>query len=84
MMNKDKRYRGVVKSFAKNKGFGFIIWEEGAREVFVHYSEIARAGQRNLERGEVVEFSVKETTQGWQAVHVIPLQPRGTDAYGKD
>ncbi len=83
-MNKDKRYRGVVKSFAKNKGYGFIIWEEGAREVFVHYSEIARAGQRNLERGETVEFSVKETTQGWQAVHVIPLQPRGTDAYGKD
>ena len=48
------------------------------------YSAIARAGQRNLERGEMVEFSVQETDQGWQAVHVIPLQPRRTDAYGKE
>lgn len=80
----DKRFRGTVKSFAKNKGYGFIVWEEGARDVFVHYSQIARAGQRNLERGELVEFSVTETPQGWQAVHVIPLQPRRSDAFGKD
>lgn len=72
-MDNETRYRGVVKSFAKNRGYGFIEWVEGAREVFVHYSEIARAGRRNLARGEVVEFSVRETPQGWQAVHVIPL-----------
>lgn len=78
------RYRGVVKSFAKNKGYGFIVWEEGAREVFVHYSAIARGGRRNLERGELVEFGVQESPQGWQAVHVIPLQPRRSDAYGKE
>jgi len=83
-MKKEKRYRGTVKSFAKNKGYGFIIWEEGKRELFVHYSAISRAGQRNLERGEAVEFSVEETPQGWHAVHVIPLQPRRTDAYGKE
>ena len=79
-----KRYRGTVKSFAKNKGYGFILWEEGNRELFVHYSSIARSGQRNLEQGEQVEFEVKETDKGWQAVHVIPLQPRRTDAYGKE
>lgn len=84
MKSTDKRYRGTVKSFAKNKGYGFIWWEEGARELFVHYSEIARAGRRNLERGELVEFAIQETPQGWQAVHVIPLQPRRSDAYGKE
>lgn len=68
------RYRGVVKSFAKNKGYGFIEWQEGKRQVFVHFSAIARSGQRNLERGDMVEFSVKETERGWQAVHVIPLK----------
>lgn len=78
------RFRGVVKSFAKNKGYGFIVWEEGAREIFVHFSAIARGGQRNLERGELVEFGVQETPQGWQAVHVIPLQPRHADAFGKE
>ena len=80
----EKRYRGTVKSFAKHKGYGFILWEEGQRELFVHYSQISRSGQRNLERGEPVEFAVKETPQGWQAVHVIPLQPRRNDAYGKE
>lgn len=84
MKDEKKRYRGVVKSFAKNKGYGFIVWAEGEREVFVHYSQVARAGQRNLERGETVEFGVKETPQGWQAVRVIPLQPRRTDAFGKE
>ena len=83
-MPREKRYRGVVKSFAKNKGYGFIVWEEGQREVFVHFSEIARAGRRNLEQGEVVEFSIKETPQGTQAARVIPMQPRRTDAYGKE
>lgn len=80
----DKRYRGVVKSFAKNKGYGFILWTEGGRDVFVHFSAIARAGRRNLEQGEEVEFGVEETSDGWKAVRVIPLQPRRTDAYGKE
>lgn len=83
-MAKEKRYKGVVKSFAKNKGYGFILWAEEERELFVHFSEIARSGRRNLEQGEVVEFSVKETPQGPQAAHVIPIQPRRTDAYGKE
>jgi len=80
----DKRYRGTVKSFAKNKGYGFILWQEEAKEVFVHYTAIARSGQRNLEPGELVEFGINETPQGLQAVHVIPLHPRRTDAYGKE
>jgi CspA family cold shock protein len=84
MKSENKRYRGIVKSFAKNKGYGFIVWQEGNRELFVHYSAIARAGRRNLEVGEQVEFGVKETDKGWQAVHVIPLQPRRTDAFGKE
>ena len=79
MADSDTRYRGVVKSFAKNKGYGFIFWQEGNREVFVHYSAIARAGERNLERGDVVEFGVKETERGWQAVRVIPLKTQGAD-----
>ncbi len=81
MADAETRYRGVVKSFAKNKGYGFIFWQEGNREVFVHYSAIARAGQRNLDRGDAVEFSVKETERGWQAVRVIPLKTPDGDMW---
>lgn len=76
-MNAEKRYRGYVKWFAKNKGFGFIACQEGGRDVFVHYSAIQRAGQRNLERDELVEFSIVETPEGLQAAHVIPLAAKG-------
>lgn len=76
------RYRGVVKWFAKNKGYGFITWREGGRDVFVHYSSIKRAGQRNLERGDLVEFSVRPTPQGWQATDVIPLESATKDVWG--
>jgi len=81
MSDAETRYRGVVKWFAKNKGYGFIEWREGKRDVFVHYTAIARAGQRNLERGEQVEFSVRETEQGWQADHVIPLQAESSEGW---
>ncbi|MBI4673527.1 MAG: cold shock domain-containing protein [Chloroflexi bacterium] len=81
MNEPEARYRGVVKWFAKNKGYGFIEWREGTRDVFVHYTAIARAGQRNLERGELVEFSVQESAQGWQAVHVIPLHDEASDGW---
>ncbi len=81
MNDSETRYRGVVKSFAKNKGYGFIFWQEGNRQVFVHYSAIARAGQRNLERGDVVEFSVVETERGWQAARVIPLARANQDSW---
>lgn len=81
MSNAETRYRGVVKSFAKNKGYGFIVWQEGNRDVFVHYTAIARSGQRNLERGDVVEFSVVETERGWQAARVIPLGAQDGDSW---
>jgi CspA family cold shock protein len=74
MSEQATRYCGVVKWFAKNKGYGFIEWREGNCEVFVHYTAIVRAGQRNLERGELVEFSVQESAQGPQAVRVVPLR----------
>lgn len=81
MMNREQRYRGVVKWFAKNKGFGFIEWREGERDIFVHYSSVIRAGQRNLEQGDMVEFGVQETAEGWQAIHVIPLGHSSPDKW---
>lgn len=81
-MEDEARYRGTVKWFANNKGYGFIVWREGARDVFVHYSVIARSGRRNLEQGEWVEFSVRQTARGWEAYHVIPLGPATANEWG--
>lgn len=65
------RQIGKVKWFNENKGYGFILQDEGGRDVFVHYSEIKEDGYRTLSEGETVEFDVAESPKGPQAKDVI-------------
>jgi CspA family cold shock protein len=64
--------KGTVKWFNTEKGYGFIERDEGD-DVFVHYSEIAGEGFKNLEEGQRVEFEVEQSPKGPQAVEVKPL-----------
>ncbi len=47
---------GTVKWFNAEKGFGFITPDDGAQDVFAHYSAIEAKGYRTLEEGQRVEF----------------------------
>lgn len=67
----DLRQTGKVKWFNENKGYGFILQNEGGRDVFVHYSEIKENGYRTLSEGELVEFEVAESPKGPQAKDVV-------------
>ena len=60
---------GTVKFFNTEKGFGFISRESGD-DVFVHYSNIAGSGYKNLEEGQKVEFDVAPGRKGDQAENV--------------
>lgn len=61
--------RGTVKWFNPEKGYGFIINEEG-QEIFVHYTGIEKEGFKTLNDGDNVEFSVERVERGWQAFNV--------------
>jgi CspA family cold shock protein len=63
------RLTGKVKWFNENKGYGFILQDDG-RDVFVHYSEIKEDGYRTLNEGEEVEYDVTESPKGPQAKDV--------------
>ena len=63
--------KGRVKWFNNEKGYGFI--ENGAgvgEDVFVHYSAIEQEGYKSLKEGDVVEFTLIDTSKGKQAIDV--------------
>jgi CspA family cold shock protein len=55
---------GTVKWFNTTKGYGFIQPDDGSRDVFVHISEVQRAGMVTLQDGEKLSFEVEQGNQG--------------------
>jgi cold shock protein len=49
---------GTVKWFNATKGFGFIQPDAGGTDVFVHISAVERAGMRDLNEGQKIEYEV--------------------------
>ena len=76
---------GKVKWFDGKKGYGFITAENG-KEIFVHFSGIAKDGFKSLNEGQAVEFEVGSGAKGEQAINVTtvtliacsPLAPEPT------
>jgi CspA family cold shock protein len=51
--------QGTVKFFNSQKGFGFIVQDNGGPDVFVHISAVERAGMSNLNEGQKLTFDVE-------------------------
>lgn len=49
---------GKVKFFNAEKGFGFIVQDAGGEDVFVHISQVERAGLKGLAEGQGLRFSL--------------------------
>jgi CspA family cold shock protein len=64
---------GTVKWFNDAKGYGFIAPEDGSKDVFVHFSNIAGEGFKSLTEGAKVEFEVREGEKGPEALNVVQL-----------
>jgi len=58
--------KGTVKFFNESKGFGFIVPEDGSKDVFVHANGLID----NIQEGDTVSYEVQEGQKGLNAVDV--------------
>ena len=54
---------GTVKWFNSTKGFGFIQPEDGSKDVFLHISDVQRAGM-DVREGDRIAYDIQSGQQG--------------------
>ena len=61
---------GTVKWYNALKGFGFIVRDNGGKDVFVHASALQRAGLSGLNEGQRVVVDIAEGRKGPEAAAI--------------
>ena len=64
---------GTVKWFNVTKGFGFIVPQDGKKDVFVHITAVQKAGLQGLDEGQKVSFDVTVERGKEAAINLRPL-----------
>jgi len=78
--------KGTVKFFNGQKGFGFIVRDDGGEDVFVHISAVEQAGLTGLGEGQKLAFSLVDRGGRVSATNlalegeIVPVQDRGAGA----
>jgi CspA family cold shock protein len=49
---------GTVKWFNATKGYGFIVPQDGGKDVFVHITAVQAAGLNGLKDGQKVSYDI--------------------------
>ena len=74
---------GVVKFFNAQKGFGFVVRDDGGEDVFVHISAVEQAGLTGLAEGQPMGFTLVDRGGRISATELkidgepMPVEDRG-------
>lgn len=58
---------GVVKWYDPARGFGFVLPNDGTKDIFVHVTALRRSGIEMLEPGQPVRMMVAQARRGREA-----------------
>ncbi len=72
----DDREKGTVKWFDTERGYGFVEREAGD-DVFIHMTDVKRAGLETLFEGQHLTFVVETSAKGPQAAQLQPVDVQG-------
>ncbi len=64
---------GTVKWFNATKGFGFIVPQDGGKDVFVHITAVQKAGLAGLNENQQVSYDVVVERGKAAAANLKPL-----------
>lgn len=64
---------GTVKWFNATKGFGFIVPQDGGKDVFVHITAVQKAGLSGLNENQRVNYDVVMERGKPAAANLKPL-----------
>lgn len=65
--------RGTVKWFNTKKGYGFIQPESGSKDIFVHITQLEKAGINHLEDGQMIDYELYADRDGRAAAGSLRL-----------
>jgi len=61
---------GVVKWYDPARGFGFVVANDGGKDIFVHVTALRRSGLEMLAPGQHVRMTVSEAPRGREASEI--------------
>lgn len=64
---------GRVKWFDATRGFGFLVSDETAGDILVHFSVLKEHGRRSLPEGALVECIPAQLERGFQAKRILSI-----------
>jgi CspA family cold shock protein len=64
---------GLVAWFDHRRGYGYVVRDNGEKDLFVHWTNIDMPGFKTLKPGQPVSFELGENHKGPQAVNVKVL-----------